>query len=221
MSKLNKIVFAGIAIFLTPLFLAGQTSNPSEKPKNVKSEKNDVFKRWADEDVPYILTPAERRAFFELRTNEEKENFIATFWRNHDPNPDTEENEYREEYYQRIAYVNEHFASGIPGWRTDRGRIYITWGKADSVEAHPSGGSYDRPSYEGGGSTTTYPFEIWFYRHLDNVGDGIEIEFVDPTGSGEYRIARDADEKDALKMVPGAGLTTSEELGLTNKADRI
>jgi len=204
MSKLNKIVFAGIAIFLTPLFLAGQTSNPSEKPKNVKSEKNDVFKRWADEDVPYILTPAERRAFFELRTNEEKENFIATFWRNRDPNPDTEENEYREEYYQRIAYANEHFASGIPGWRTDRGRIYITWGKPDSVEAHPSGGSYDRPSYEGGGSTTTYPFEIWFYRHLDGVADGAEIEFVDPSSSGEYRIARDADEKNALKYVPNA-----------------
>jgi hypothetical protein len=116
---------------------------------------------------------------------------------------------------------NEHFASGIPGWKTDRGRIYITFGKPNSVETHPSGGAYERPSYEGGGSTSTYPFEIWFYRHLDGVGDGIEIEFVDPTGTGEYRIARSPNEKDALLNVPGAGLTTAESLGLANKGDRI
>lgn len=83
------------------------------------------------------------------------------------------------------------------------------------------GGSYDRPSYEGGGSTTTYPFETWFYRYLPGVGSGIEIEFVDPTGSGEYRLARNANEKDALLMVPGAGLTLSEQLGLSDKGDRI
>ncbi|HCA57236.1 MAG TPA: GWxTD domain-containing protein, partial [Blastocatellia bacterium] len=109
----------------------------------------------------------------------------------------------------------------MPGWRTDRGRIYIAWGKPDSIESRPSGGAYDRPSYEGGGTTTTYPFEIWFYRHLDGVGDGIEIEFVDPTGTGEYRIARNANEKDAMLYVPGAGLTLSESLGLSSKVDRI
>jgi GWxTD domain-containing protein len=195
--------------------------DPMTKPLNVKPEVRDVYKKWVNNDVAYIITPEEKKAFNALKTDEERENFIENFWRRRDPNPDTEENEYRDEYFERIAYANEHFASGIPGWRTDRGRIYITWGKPDSVEAHPSGGNYDRPSYEGGGSTTTYPFEIWFYRHLDGVGDGIEIEFVDPTGTGEYRIARDANEKDALATVPGAGLTTSEQLGLSNKADRI
>ena len=155
------------------------------------------------------------------QTDEERENFIESFWRRRDPNPDTEENEYREEYYERIAYANERFTSGIPGWRTDRGRIYIAWGKPDSIESHPSGGAYDRPSYEGGGSTSTYPFEIWFYRHLDNVGDGSEIEFVDPTGTGEYRIARNANEKDALLFVPGAGQTLDEQLGIGNRGDRI
>src|SRR3989442_4616696 len=95
------------------------------------------------------------------------------------------------------------------------------YGKPDERETHPMGGAYDRPSYEGGGSTSTYPFEIWFYRYLAGVGSGIEIEFVDPTGSGEYRIARSPDEKDALLNVPGAGLTLSEQLGLSNKADRI
>jgi GWxTD domain-containing protein len=195
--------------------------DPTSNPRNVKPELKEAYKRWINTDVAFIITKDEKRAFQALTTDEERENFIENFWRRRDPNPDTEENEYREEYYERIAYANEHFTSGIPGWKTDRGRIYIAWGKPDSVESHPSGGAYDRPSYEGGGSTSTYPFEIWFYRHLDGVGDGLEIEFVDPTGTGEYRIARDAHEKDALKYTPGAGLTISEQLGFTNKADRI
>jgi GWxTD domain-containing protein len=197
------------------------TLTPDEKSRNVKPEVKEVYKNWLKKDVAYIITSEEKKAFNALKTDEERENFIENFWRRRDPNPDTEENEFREEYYERIAYANEHFASGIPGWMTDRGRIYITWGKPDSVESHPSGGAYDRPSYEGGGSTTTYPFETWFYRHLDNVGDGVEIEFVDPTGTGEYKIATNPNEKDALLMVPGAGLTTAEQLGLGNKGDRI
>lgn len=184
---------------------------PNQKPINAKKEPtvSRVFQIWASEDVLYIITPEEEEAFKKLKTNEERENFIATFWARRDPNPDTEENEYREEYYERIAYANEHFTTGIPGWKTDRGRVYISRGKPDSIESHPSGGAYDRPSYQGGGSTTAYPFEIWFYRHLEDVGDGIEIEFVDPTGTGEYRIARDADEKDALATIPGAGFKVS------------
>jgi GWxTD domain-containing protein len=195
--------------------------DPTSNPRNVKPELKEAYKKWRNTDVAYIITKEEKRAFDALVTDEERENFIENFWRRRDPNPDTEENEYREEYYERIAYANEHFTSGIPGWKTDRGRTYIAWGKPDSVESHPSGGSYDRPSYEGGGSTTTYPFEIWFYRHLDGVGDGLEIEFVDPTGTGEYRIARNSNEKDALLMVPGAGLTTAEQLGMSDKGDRI
>lgn len=197
------------------------TVDPTDKPRNVKPELKQVYKKWLENDVAYIITNEEKKAFKALATDEERENFIENFWRRRDPNPDTEENEYREEYYERIAYANEHYASGIPGWKTDRGRIYIAWGKPDEIESHPSGGSYERPSYEGGGSTSTFPFEIWFYRHLENVGDGIEIEFVDPTGSGEYRIARDANEKDALAVVPGAGLTLSEEMGLSSKSDRL
>jgi GWxTD domain-containing protein len=182
-------------------------SSPAEKPIKVKKEPkpSKAFDDWLTKDVPYIITTEEKEAYKRLKTNEERENFIATFWDRRDPNPDTEENEYRDEYYERIAYANEKFSNGIPGWKTDRGRIYISRGKPDSIESHPSGGSYDRPSYQGGGSTTTYPFEIWFYRHLDDVGDGLEIEFVDPTGTGEYRLARDSGEKDALATIPGAG----------------
>lgn len=211
----------GIAVVAQPPEKKDPNLDPMGNVRKVTTEANKVYKKWMDNDVAYIITDQEKKAFKALTTDDERENFIENFWRRRDPNPDTEENEYREEYYERIAYANQHFASGIPGWKTDRGRVYIAHGKPDSIEAHPAGGSYDRPSWEGGGSTSTYPFEIWFYRHLDGVGDGLEIEFVDPTGTGEYRMARDASEKDALKFVPGAGLTTMEQLGLADKTDRI
>ena len=212
-----------LAVFSLPVLAQDprQSQDPMDKPRNVKPELKKAYKDWLEKDVTYVITDEEKRAFKKLQTDLEREKFIEEFWRRRDPDPDTEENEFKEEYYERIAYANEHFASGIPGWKTDRGRIWIMYGKPDERETHPMGGAYDRPSYHGGGSTTTYPFEIWFYRYLPGVGSGIEIEFVDPSGSGEYRIARSPDEKDALLMVPGAGLTLSEQLGLSNKADRI
>ncbi len=216
----NIVVISSlIMIVMTTLF--AQDTDVTEKARKTKEETNRIYKDWMSKDVSYIITPEEKKAFKALKTDEERENFIENFWRRRDPNPDTEENEYREEFYERIAYSNEHFTSGKPGWMTDRGRIYIAWGKPDSVESRPMGGAYDRPAYEGGGSTTTYPFEIWFYRNLDGIGSGIEIEFVDPTGTGEYRIATNANEKDALLFVPGAGQTTAEALGLENRSDRI
>src|SRR6266436_5688562 len=212
-----------IALFVcaSPLIFGQDTQDPSSKPRNVKPELKKAYKDWLDKDVTYIITDEERKAFKKLATDDERERFIEEFWRRRDPDPDTDENEFKEEYYERIAYANEHFSSGIPGWKTDRGRIWIMYGKPDEKETHPMGGSYERPSYEGGGSTTTYPFETWFYRYLAGVGSGIEIEFVDPTGSGEYHIARSPNEKDAMLNVPGAGLTLSEQLGLSSKGDRI
>jgi GWxTD domain-containing protein len=198
-----------------------QSQDPMDKPRNVKPELKKAYKDWLEKDVTYVITDEERKAFKKLATDDERERFIEEFWRRRDPDPDTDENEFKEEYYERIAYTNEHFASGMPGWKSDRGRIWIMYGKPDERETHPMGGNYDRPSYEGGGNTTTYPFEIWFYRHLPGVGSGVEIEFVDPTGSGEYRIARNPNEKDALLMIPNAGLTLSEQLGLSDKGDRI
>jgi len=219
-----------LIILLSALVSAGASSysqnskrpqDPSEKPRNVKPELKKAYKDWLEKDVAYIITDEERKAFKKLATDDERERFIEEFWRRRDPDPDTDENEFKEEYYERIAYANEHFSSGIPGWKSDRGRIWIMYGKPDERETHPMGGQYDRPSYEGGGSTSTYPFEIWFYRYLAGVGSGVEIEFVDPTGSGEYRIARNPDEKDAMLNIPGAGLTLSEQLGLSDKGDRI
>ncbi len=193
--------------------------DPNEKKK--RDELKSVYKKWLDEDVNYIITDEERKAFKTLKTDEERDQFIEQFWLRRDPDPDTNENEYKEQYYERIQYANEKFASGIPGWKTDRGRIYIMFGKPDEIEAHPAGGPYERPSYHGGGSTSTYPFEIWWYRYIEGIGSDIEIEFVDPSGSGEYRIARSPDEKDAMLYVPNAGLTLAESLGLSSKADRV
>ena len=222
---------ARLAILFFVLAAAGLTGvaqdprqsqdDPMTKPRNVKPELKKAYKDWLEKDVTYVITDEERKAFKKLATDDERERFIEEFWRRRDPDPDTDENEFKEEYYERIAYANEHFASGMPGWKSDRGRIWIMYGKPDERETHPMGGNYERPSYEGGGNTTTYPFETWFYRYLPGVGSGVEIEFVDPTGSGEYRIARNPNEKDALLMIPGGGLTLSEQLGLSDKGDRI
>ena len=187
----------------------------------LKKELETPYKKWLNEEVVYILTDEERKTFGRLETDEERQQFIEQFWLRRDPTPDTEENEYREEHYRRIAYANERFASGIPGWKTDRGRIYIQFGPADEVEDHPSGGTYERPIEEGGGTTSTFPFEKWRYRYIEGIGNDINIEFVDTTMTGEFRMTMDPSEKDALTNVPGAGLTMYEQLGLACKADRF
>ena len=189
--------------------------------RQLEKELQGPFRKWLAEDVKYIISNEERKAFVELNTDEERESFIENFWIRRDPTPDSMENEFREEHYRRIAYANERFASGIPGWRSDRGRIYIAYGPADEVESHPSGGSYQRPFNEGGGSTSTYPFEIWRYRYLEGIGSDILLEFVDPTMSGEYRLTMDPMEKDALLYVPNAGNTIAEDMGLSTRADRL
>jgi len=198
----------------------------TEKEKRRREEKlrkelETPYRKWLNEDVAYIITDEERAAFKRLQTDEEREQFIEQFWLRRDPTPDTAENEFKEEHYRRIAYANERYASGIPGWKTDRGRIYITFGPADEIESHPSGGSYERPMEEGGGTTSTYPFEQWRYRYIEGIGSDIIIEFVDPTMTGEYRMTMDPSEKDALLMVPNAGLTLMEQMGLSSKADRF
>ncbi len=227
MSKLKPVCAAALFLIFALSFSSFTVFAQDEKKEEKKKKKpgnesvKSVYKRWLDEDVRWIITDEERKTFNALRTDDEREQFIEQFWFRRDPDPDTDGNEYREEYYQRIAYANEKYTSGIPGWKTDRGRIYIMFGKPDQVESHPSGGSYDRPTWEGGGTTSTYPFEIWWYRYIEGVGSDVEIEFVDPTGSGEYRIARSPNEKDALLYTPNAGLTLAEQLGLSSKADRI
>src|ERR1700756_1477889 len=212
----------------------GQAPDPTQAPQPQKLDKEQKkklkktlkeldtpYKQWLNEDVIYIISPEERTAFLQLETNEEREQFIEQFWLRRSSNPDMPDNDFKEEHYRRIAYTNEHYASGIPGWKTDRGRIYIIWGAPDEIESHPTGGTYDRPMEEGGGSTTTYPWERWRYRYLEGIQENVELEFVDPSGSGEYHLTMDPSEKDALLNVPGAGLSLMESMGLASKTDRF
>jgi GWxTD domain-containing protein len=198
----------------------------TEKQKKKREEKlrkelETPYRKWLNEDVTYIITDEERAAWKRMGTDDEREQFIEGFWLRRDPTPDTAENEFKEEHYRRIAYANERFASGIPGWKADRGRIYITFGPPDEIEDHPSGGTYDRPPEEGGGTTSTFPFAKWRYRYIEGIGSDINIEFVDPTMTGEYRLTMDPSEKDALLYVPGAGLTMMEQMGMSSKVDRF
>src|SRR5262249_9009218 len=239
MARVVRTLFAAAFFILLslPLALAQQVQpapDPQDPPapqKLTKEQKKKMsralkeldaqYKQWLNEDVVYIISPEERTAFLQLSTSEEREQFIEQFWLRRSSNPDLPENDFKDEHYRRIAYANEHFASGIPGWKTDRGRIYIIWGPADEVESHPTGGTYDRPMEEGGGSTTTYPWERWRYRYLEGIQENVELEFVDPSGTGEYRLTMDPSEKDALTNVPGAGLSLMESMGLASKTDRF
>jgi len=196
-------------------------SQEREQRKNVRAELKGEYKKWLDEDVRWIITDEEEKAFKSLANDEERDQFIEQFWLRRNPNPDSPENEFRDEHYARIAYANEHFAAGKPGWMTDRGHIYIAYGKPDSIDSHPSGGSYDRPMEEGGGNTSTFPFETWHYRYLQGVGDNIDIEFVDTCMCGDYHATIDRSEKDALKHVPGAGQTLYEQMGQAKQSDRF
>jgi GWxTD domain-containing protein len=208
-----------------------QSSDPLKRPltdkqkkansKALKQELSSTYKKWLNQDVVYIITPEEKSAFKQLSNDEERDQFIEQFWLRRDPTPDTPENEYKEEHYRRIAYANEHFAAGIPGWKTDRGRIYIMWGPPDQIEGHPSGGTYERPMEEGGGETSTFPFETWRYRYLEGVGQEVNLEFVDPCMCGDYHLTSDPNEKDALLHTPSGGNTLYEQMGLSSQTDRI
>jgi len=228
------LVLFAVSFFLPSLSRAQEQSAPQDStakpltPKELKQREKKLTKElsnqdgiWLLEEVPDIITEPERRAFLELGTEEEREQFREIFWQRRNPDPESPINPVKEEHYRRLIYADEHFASGIPGRKTDRGHIYIIWGPPDEIDSHPTGGTYERSPGQGGGPSTAYAFEIWRYRYLEGIGENIELEFVDPTGSGEYHIARDPCEKDALAHVPGAGLSLSEILGSSTKAGRF
>lgn len=189
--------------------------------KALRQELKGTYKTWLNQEVTYIISDDERKAFMNLSNDEERDAFIEAFWQRRNPNPDSPENEFREEHYRRIQYANDHFAAGKPGWKTDRGHVYISFGKPDDIESHPSGGTYLRPQDEGGGTTSTFPFEIWHYRYIEGIGENVNLEFVDTCQCGDYHFTIDRSEKDALLMVPGAGLTQWEEMNHKDKTDRF
>src|SRR3954451_1931703 len=204
-----------------PLTRPLTTKQKKRNDKALKTELGKTYKKWLDEDVRWIITDEERNAFKQLSNDEERDNFVEQFWLRRDPTPDTLENEFKEEHYRRIAYANEHFAAGIPGWKTHRGRTYVVFGPPDEIESHAGGGSYERPMEEGGGTTSTFPFENWRYRYIEELGQEVNLEFVDDCQCGNYELTIDRSKKDALLYTPNGGLTFYEEIGLANKANRF
>src|ERR1700731_372394 len=234
-ARTTILSFSFLCLAITaPQLLAQDARDPNAPPapqkldkeqkrklKKTLKELDTPYKQWLNEDVVYIISPEERQAFLQLETNEEREQFIEQFWLRRSNNPDLPDNDFKEEHYRRIAYANEHFASGIPGWKTDRGRVYIEYGKPDTIETHPTGGTWDRPMSQGGGSTSTYPYEDWTYHYIEGIGNNVELEFVDTTGTGQYQFTTDPSAKDALLEIPGAGLTLAEQEGLSDKSQRF
>ena len=190
-------------------------SDQERREQMLQEEQEDYYRKWLKEDVVYIITREEREIFESLTADDERDAFIEQFWRRRDPDSKTSYNEFKEEHYRRIAYANERYASGVEGWYTDRGRIYITYGPPNTIDDH-MGGIYRRRPEEGGGWTSTYAFQRWFYNHLPGVGSGIEIEFVDASKTGEYKLALRPSEKDAL-WVSGGGPTRWEQMGLATR----
>ena len=219
-SCLSFVVLIVVALALSFQVPAQKKKGKKKNRSSQQEDAEDYFKKWMKEDAVYIISEDEKSVFNKLSTLDEKEQFIEQFWHRRDPDLRTAANEYKEEHYRRIAYVNERFHSGKPGWKSDRGRVYIIHGEPAEIEAYPSGGFYDRPFDEGGGQTTVYPFEIWRYRHIDGVGDDIMLEFVDDSFTGDYHLTLNPEEKDAMLHVPGGGLTWAEQVGLSTKADR-
>jgi GWxTD domain-containing protein len=127
-----------------------------------------------NEDVVYLIDQAERSAFLALTTDEERDKFVEQFWERRNPTPGAP-NKFNEEHYRRIVYANEHFASGVPGWQTDRGHIYILYGPPDELEVHPHAPSG--------------PTESWLYHHVEGVGDNAVFTFLDSTGQGDFRLS--------------------------------
>ncbi len=133
------------------------------------------YQNWIDQDVHWDITPPERAAFLQLTTDEERDHFIEQFWLRHDP-AGTPRFTFRTEHYRRIAYANQHFAAGTPGWLTDRGHIYIIYGQPSTIDSHPIASGESRP------------YETWRYAALPGLGSNIDLKFVDICDCGNYHL---------------------------------
>ena len=223
--KWNRFLAGGLAFLfvLSGSLLLADRKKDRGREKSLRTETSDRYlKKWMKQDVAYIISDEEKEAFRQLSTDDERYQFIEQFWLRRDPTPDTPDNEGKQEHYRRIAFTNERYASGRPGWETDRGRVYITFGPPDEIESHSAGGTYERPPEEGGGTTVTFPFEVWRYRYIEGraLGEEVRIEFVDPSFTGEYRMALRSKDKDAIYYTPQIGMTTAEMMGMARKEDR-
>jgi len=158
-----SLVILGVVLVTTTL-----AQTPAER------EFAGTYQRWIDEDVVYIATPDERARFLALTDNAARDSFIVQFWEKRNPNPGNPENTFKEEHYRRIAYSNAHFAAGVPGWKTDRGCVYIVNGPPDEIQSTV---------------TPPHPSQVWKYK------SGKQFRFVDECDCGQYRISGESQNK--------------------------
>jgi GWxTD domain-containing protein len=147
------------------------------------------YKKWLDEEVRWIITPEERANFVDLSTDEQRDKFIVDFWEKRNPTPGAPDNKFKQEHYRRLAYANMHFAlndfktgKAAPGWKTDRGRIYILHGPPDSIDNH-AGGGYQLAN---GVKAATDPYEVWYYKSIKGIGQNVSVRFVDHCRCGDF-----------------------------------
>jgi len=211
-----------MSILLVGSCLAGSIDNQKSAKKNKEEELlNDYYNKWLKVDVGYLVTPDEKKVFQKLTTNEERDQFIEQFWRRRDPNPKTGINEYKQEHYRRITYANEHFAAGIPGWKSDRGKIYIKFGPPDDIENLAYGSAYGHPYQEGTGQSKKYPTQIWHYRFIQGIGPDVELKFVDKYRGNLYKLETNPNQKDLLLTGPMAGAILSDDFVESRRIDQI
>lgn len=220
MGRMKQPLSLAAILWMVSLCLFPGAAAQNKQEQIQKEEAQDYYRKWLNEDVRYIITEEEKEIFLSLTTPEEKERFIEQFWLRRDTDASTTANEFKEEHYRRIAYANEHFDEGTPGWLTDRGRVYIIHGQPDQIESHEAGEvAYERLPQEGRGQTATFPFLRWWYRHIEGVGDNVELEFVDKRFTGAYKLTTDPFEKDAL-MQTNFGQTLAEMTGISDRVER-
>lgn len=170
--KKRAVFFLALAFLAAAAPLAGQKKiSPKELPPE--------FRRWLEEDVAYIITPRERDVFLRLESDRDRNLFVEAFWKQRDPDPATEENEFRKEHYRRIQYANQFFGkdSPGPGWQSPMGRVYIMLGPPKSVEKFEN--LYD-----------IKPVIIWFYSDMADLGlpTSFNVVFFKRDNQGEYRL---------------------------------
>lgn len=175
--KTSGFILFCLLIFCLLIFFFCLSSFAQEKksPKDLPEK----YRKWLEEEVVYIISPKEKEVFLQLETDRERDIFIEAFWKQRDPDPNTEENEFKTEHYRRISFANQRFGkdSPGPGWRSPMGRIYIMLGEPSSVQYYEN-------------ESEIYPVVIWYYEGKADLGlpNNFAVVFFKRSGVGEYEI---------------------------------
>ncbi len=161
---------------LKTIIEAGPERIERTSPFFIRWKSHSVFLpnlKQAIEVLKYVMKRDEWNALRELPEHEQHKR-LEQFWKERDPDPNTEINELEKEYYQRVTFANQNFTpwkGGIDGWETDRGQIYIIYGPPSDVERPPTSGS------------STNRYEIWYYRSSQR-----RFVFLDKFGGGDFNL---------------------------------